>query len=157
VFEQALAWNAASPDARQNHARARLGAVRQNDAAGADEWERQTETDIILSTASESARNPSISRSPPPITFVDRHHEAGLDFHYFTAAAGMEYLREQRGGGVAVLDYDGDGWPDLYFPQSCRLPIDADDSTYIDRLYRNLGNGAYGDATAGSGLRDNQY
>ena len=35
-----------------------------------------------------------------------------------------EYILETTGGGVAILDYDNDGWPDIFLRQR-RAPGDA--------------------------------
>lgn len=91
------------------------------------------------------------------IQLDDRHVSAGIDFQYFNGATGGKYLLETTGGGVAVLDYDGDGWPDLYFPQGCRIPVDLQDDTHIDRLFRNRGDGTFSDVTAQAGLGDRGY
>jgi cytochrome c-type biogenesis protein CcmH/NrfG len=91
------------------------------------------------------------------IKFRECQESAGIDFQYFSGDTGSKYLLESMGGGVAVLDYDGDGWPDLYFTQGARIPPDPDDKTYQDRLFRNLGNGTFEDVTLSAGLGDNRY
>lgn len=65
---------------------------------------------------------------------------------------------ETMPGGVAVLDFDGDGWEDLFFangaPQPSlrkRIPEDC------NRLYRNQGDGSFAPATEGSGLCGSGY
>jgi hypothetical protein len=50
------------------------------------------------------------------------------------------------GAGVAVTDYNGDGWPDLYFTNSRFGAPNA--------LYRNRGNGTFDDVAASAGLAD---
>jgi tetratricopeptide (TPR) repeat protein len=91
------------------------------------------------------------------IVLHDVGQAAGLDFQYFSGQTGFKYLVESMGGGVGVLDFDGDGWPDLYFPDGCRLPYDPNDFSHVDRLYRNRGDGTFEDVTAQSGLGDNRY
>ena len=91
------------------------------------------------------------------IVLRDCHREAGLTFNYFNGASGSKYLLETLGGGVAVLDYDGDGWPDLYFAQGAPIPPLADDSRHEDRLFRNLGDGTFVDVTSAAGLGDRRY
>lgn len=67
-----------------------------------------------------------------------------LNFVYFNApdpkTNGVRMF-EANGGGVAVLDYDGNGRPDLFFTQGAEWPTGADEPTesaaYTDRLFRN--------------------
>jgi hypothetical protein len=69
---------------------------------------------------------------------------AGIDFQYFNSADPTTpgaRMYEFTGGGVGVLDFDLDGRPDLYFPQGCRWPPEPSQTEYVDRLYRNVGNG----------------
>ncbi|HCC99644.1 MAG TPA: hypothetical protein DER64_03880 [Planctomycetaceae bacterium] len=103
---------------------------------------------------------------PGRIRFEDITRKAGIDFSYFqspdTATPGARMF-ENTGGGVAVLDFDGDGWPDLYFTQGCRWPVDpvkADQDrkhVFLDRLYRNNGDGTFGDVTRTAGLGDERF
>ena len=89
--------------------------------------------------------------------FVDRAAEAGLDFTYFNGhATGTEGTRMYgfSGGGVAVLDYDQDGWPDLYFTQGCPWPPQKESARYRDRLFRNQEGGRFQDVTQQTGLGD---
>jgi hypothetical protein len=59
------------------------------------------------------------------------------------------------GSGVAVLDFDGDGWPDLFFVNSRDWSPRARKS--LSALYRNQGNGTFANVTAGSGLDIEMY
>ncbi len=54
-------------------------------------------------------------------------------------------------GGVGLLDYDGDGWLDVYVVQGGPFPPAAG-AVMGDRLFRNLGNGRFEDATVRSGI-----
>ena len=60
------------------------------------------------------------------------------------------------GSGVAWLDYDNDGWMDLYVVQSGAFPPDRSPRAQ-DRLFRNNGDGTFADVTAKAGLKDSTY
>jgi tetratricopeptide (TPR) repeat protein len=161
-FEQVLAVNSGWPRARENRDEARrqeklVPAVQFG--AGPDEvLERAIIAAAgLVEVASETRPAARDEPAPPPIQFVDRYREARVDFQYLNGARGLKYLLETTGGGVAVLDYDADGWPDLFFPQGGPIPFEPADGTYADGLFWNRGNGSFTDISNGIGLDDNQY
>ena len=70
----------------------------------------------------------------------------GVDFVHVTGAAGKKWMPETMGGGVAVLDYDGDGRPDLLFVSGSYWPGDPRSGSQKSSLalYRNEGVGPDG-------------
>ena len=56
-------------------------------------------------------------------------------------------MPETMSGGVGLLDYDGDGWLDVYAVQGGKFPPSADAPNTGDRLFRNKGNGTFEDVT----------
>lgn len=99
------------------------------------------------------------SADAPPV-FVDLAEAAGIDFTYFNGRdpriIGMRML-ETNGGGVAVLDYDNDGWPDVYFTQGSHWPPGASGGTYRDAMFRNLGNDRFTEVTPVADLGDPDF
>ncbi|MBW3542002.1 MAG: VCBS repeat-containing protein [Planctomycetes bacterium] len=94
------------------------------------------------------------------VRFEDRASAAGIEFVYRNGADPQTTgtrIFETTGGGVGVLDYDGDLWPDLYFTQGSRRPPPEVTGPDDDRLYRNLGNGRFEDVTARAGLGDTRF
>jgi tetratricopeptide (TPR) repeat protein len=98
--------------------------------------------------------------SSDAIRFVDVTSSSGLDFKYFNGddpQTSGRRMFEFTGGGVAVLDYDLDGWPDLYFTQGCHWPREEGQPIWRDQLYRNLGDGRLQNVTEAAGLGDDRF
>lgn len=102
------------------------------------------------------------SRSGPPQTssklaFRDEAEAAGIPFQYENGGKveGGIQLHQTLGGGIGVIDYDLDGWPDLHLVQGGTWP--ADENTSVDCLYRNLGTGRFKDVTAFAGVDNNGF
>lgn len=112
----------------------------------------------------ETAEAPSYTQTRPSFTaragddattsirFTDVTAAAGIDFVHATGAFGEKWMPETMGGGVIVLDYDGDGWPDLFFINSTGWEGHAEDQGARSMLLRNLGDGTFRDVTAEAGL-----
>lgn len=75
------------------------------------------------------------------IRFENIAPEIGLEFEYVNGGSergGLEHMLQSTGGGIGVLDFDMDSWPDLYFGQSNRWFDTTDETTYRDVLFRNI-------------------
>jgi enediyne biosynthesis protein E4 len=94
--------------------------------------------------SARSERNPD---------FVDDSVRAGLVFTFDNGVSTFRHMPETTSGGVGLLDYDGDGWLDVYLTQAGPFPPDPTSfHTEGDRLFHNRGNGTFEDATDCSGL-----
>jgi hypothetical protein len=83
--------------------------------------------------------------------FVDVAAEAGLSapVHY-GAEDRKTYILETVGPGAAMVDFDNDGWLDIFLLSGTRL--EGDPPGAGNRLYRNLRNGKFEDVTEKAGL-----
>ena len=87
------------------------------------------------------------------VAFADVTRQAGIAFTHDNGAAGDHWYPELFGGGVAVLDLDGDDWPDLLFVNGRDWRSSAETR---HGLFRNNRDGTFTDVFAGSGLDGTQ-
>ncbi|WP_422931456.1 FG-GAP-like repeat-containing protein [Singulisphaera sp. PoT] len=88
------------------------------------------------------------SQVPASILFEEGAAAAGLDFVYDSGANGDHFVVDTMGGGVGLIDFDEDGYLDIYLVNGCRLPIDPNHPPRPNRLYRNKGDRTFEDVTA---------
>jgi len=93
------------------------------------------------------------------LQFVDVTTQSHVDFTHQNSATSRKYLIETMGGGVGLLDYDNDGWLDLFFTNGAPLadpmpprthPLKTD--RFANRLYRNNHDGTFSDVTRAAGV-----
>src|SRR5215510_7807116 len=90
------------------------------------------------------------------IQFTDVTKSAGITFTHYTGAFGKKYLPETLGPGVAFIDYDGDGWQDLFFTNGKDWPGQPHRTSTL-HLFRNNQNGTFTDVTRAAGLAVEAY
>jgi tetratricopeptide (TPR) repeat protein len=105
--------------------------------------------DLVPATKSE------VSPSP---RFQDVAARAGLDFRLEHSPTAAKHQIETMPGGVAVLDFDQDGFMDIYFTNGAESPsLRKSSQRYNNRLYRNNGNLTFSDVTARAGVASAGY
>ena len=67
------------------------------------------------------------------------------------------HLPETVGAGCAILDFDGDGWMDIYFVNSGPSDFYSPDTELANALYRNNGDGTFSDVTEAAGVAGGQF
>ena len=107
-------------------------------------------------TSPPKAASEASPQPPPdaPAFFVDQARRAGLTVrNVFGGETQKKYIIETTGSGVAVIDYDNDGWPDLFFPNGSTLAPAAGAKPPSSQLFRNNHDGTFNDVTDAAGLR----
>ena len=95
-------------------------------------------------------------RPSGPIQFVDVTAQAGIHFKHNTGAFGKKYLPETIGSGVCFIDYDNDGWQDIFLVNSMDWPEHKNSKSY-PALYHNNHDGTFTDVTRQAGLAIETY
>jgi len=91
-----------------------------------------------------------------PVTFRDVTQQAGLHFVHNNGAFGKKFLPETLGPGVAFIDYDNDGWPDIFLVNGTDWPGHAQKHS-TPKLYHNNHDGTFTDVTHKAGLGVEMY
>jgi hypothetical protein len=84
--------------------------------------------------------------------FTDLAGPSGLAFVFRSGETSLHQLPEVMAGGVGLLDFDGDGFLDVYAVQGGPFPPAVPSTTPGDRLFRNRGDGTFDDVTERSGV-----
>ena len=97
------------------------------------------------------AQAASDTSSAPTIQFRDATQRAGIHFVHNNGAYGKKYLPETMGPGVAFIDYDNDGWQDIFLVNGTDWPGHPSKHS-TPKLYHNNHDGTFTDVTHKAGL-----
>ena len=123
------------------------------------DWQKYPLPDWSQLKSSRVESLPTSQNVTSKIRFEDQGQTTGLNFQYVNTASQKSghKIYETMGAGVGVLDYDQDGWPDLYFPQGNKTgPLEADDGP-SDALYRNQSGKRFLAVTESAGIHETSY
>lgn len=113
---------------------------------------------LATRTVARAPDDPQAATSAPgPIHFEDVAATAGISFRFETGSRGLHDLPEIMGGGVAVLDADGDGSLDIFLCNGGPIVPVAGPSDPPCRLYRNRGGWHFEDITDRAGAAGPVY
>ena len=85
--------------------------------------------------------------------FTDVTSATGITFKH-VASPQKKYIVESMSAGVAVFDYDNDGYLDIYFVNSLTVDLLASKTKSLSELYRNNGNGTFTNVSSKAGVSD---
>ena len=97
-----------------------------------------------------------VLRPSGAIEFVDVTAQLGIHFKHNTGAFGKKYLPETMGSGVCFIDYDNDGWQDIFLVNSMDWPEHKTGKSF-PALYHNNHDGTFTDVTQQAGLAIETY
>src|SRR5689334_12548443 len=91
-----------------------------------------------------------IAQQSAPFSFENVTTKSQIQFQEVFGSADKTSITDVNGTGIAVLDFDNDGWMDIYFVNGSRGPQKGPGNV----LYRTNGNGTFTDVTEKAGLAD---
>src|SRR5918998_1454490 len=97
--------------------------------------------------------NGSTAHQPTNVRFTDITEQAGVRFKHVSTPE-KRYIVESMSGGVALIDYDSDGYLDIYFVNSLTVDMVKSKGKTKSTLYRNRGDGTFTDVTDKAGVGD---
>src|ERR1051325_6036608 len=107
----------------------------------------------IGKSATQGAGAAQTKTAPPIAHFTDMATKAGLTAPVvFGGENTKKYIIETTGTGVAIFDYDNDGWPDIFIVNGTKLEAFAPGKAPTSRLYHNNHDGTFTDVTEKAGL-----
>ncbi len=114
----------------------------------------------LLLTLTTSAQNPhppypATTDHAPPAWFIDVASQAGIAVRNVNGSVDHKrYIIEATGSGVAIIDYDRDGWPDIFLVngQEMNDKTTPGQTPPTSHLFRNNHDGTFTDVTAKAGL-----
>jgi hypothetical protein len=120
---------------------------------------------LVALLAAVAARPETTPGPGNPLPFTDATADSGIDFVHAQSPTTQKYLIETMGGGVALLDADGDGRLDVFFTNGAELsdPMPAgarpakSSDRFANRLYLNQGGLRFTDATERARLAGEGY
>ena len=101
-------------------------------------------------TAAQTAA-PSVPAASSLPQLVDITKSTGINFSHLSSPE-AKYVVESMSGGVALIDYNRDGWPDIYFTNAPSVEMALAGKKARSALYRNNHDGTFTDVSDQAGV-----
>jgi hypothetical protein len=102
--------------------------------------------------APPASSNKKVASPSSPASFADVTRAAGIDFHLICGGPQKRYIMESMCGGIAVFDFDNDGWMDIFLVNGSTLEDLRAGKCHPSKLYHNNHDGTFTDVTVKAGL-----
>jgi enediyne biosynthesis protein E4 len=106
---------------------------------------------LTCSLFSQSAKSAAEGKTASLPELVDITASTGIHFHHLSSPE-QKYILESMSAGVALIDYDGDGWPDIYFTNAQNVEMARAGKQSRSALYHNNHDGTFTDVTDKAGV-----
>src|SRR6185437_16842908 len=94
---------------------------------------------------------PSVPATSSLPRLVDITNSTGIHFNHLSSPE-AKYVAESMSGGVALIDYNRDGWPDIYFTNAPSVNMALAGKKARSALYRNNRDGTFTDVSDQAGV-----
>ena len=113
-------------------------------------------TDLVAQAHSAPVAPPAgartrVCKNRPVPQLIDVTAKSGITFNHL-AAPEKKYIVESMSGGVLLVDYDRDGWPDIYFTNAPTVEMALKGEKAKGALYHNNHDGTFTDVTEKAGI-----
>ncbi len=108
----------------------------------------------VARAGAQAAPHPEPHAAAPAVhapQLVDITASTGIHFQHLSSSD-QKYIVESMSGGVALIDYDGDGWPDIYFTNAPSIAMALAGKKARGALYHNNRDGTFTDVTDKAGI-----
>ena len=113
------------------------------------QWLSAAAVVLLLACLCPAALAQATPRYVPQL--VDVTASTGIRFEHLSSSD-QRYIVESMSGGVALIDYDGDGWPDIYFTNAPSVEMALAGKKAKSALYHNNHDGTFTDVTDKAGV-----
>lgn len=108
---------------------------------------------LLLVPSLPGTAQKTATKASPVVNFVDVAEKSGITMlNVFGGIDTKKYIIETTGTGVAIIDYDNDGWPDIFIVNGTTLDGFPKGNAPTNHLYRNNHDGTFTDVTVKAGL-----
>ena len=113
---------------------------------------------LLIALVAREMRAQHPTQNATGISFENRQSRSGVDFVLNNGTTVDKPIIDSIPGGVALLDYDNDGFLDIFFTNGARIPsLSKEVPGFYNRLYHNNHDGTFTDVTEKAGLSGAGY